>query len=124
MGENERDIAPNVATNRSRAEKVQGEYERILVLFEGCDENQLKLVDGAIWECARERVELEQLQGILAECGHVKVNPNKPAMQKELPASKVAIKLRASYLNYIAKLSLILGRNIKEDEEDDLTEFE
>ncbi len=112
------------ATAKSKAEQVQAEYERMKKLFEGCDENQLELVDGAIRECARERVELEKLQDILSECGHVKINPSKPTLQKELPASRVAIKLRASYLNYVAKLSGILGRSIKETDDDDLTDFE
>ena len=44
-------------------------------------------------------------------------------MQKELPVSKLVVKVRANYLNYIAKLSNVLGKNI-EDEEDDLGDYE
>lgn len=102
--------------------KVQKEYTRIKELFIGCDENQLNLLEGAFWECARLRVELDDLHAIVKETGLVKVNPKNPGMQKELPVSKMIVKTRANYLNYIAKLSNILGKNV-EDEEDDLDEF-
>ena len=44
-------------------------------------------------------------------------------MQKELPVSRLIVKARANYLNYIAKLSNVLGRNI-EDDEDELSDYE
>jgi hypothetical protein len=103
--------------------KTQQEYERIKALFEGVDENQLQLIDGAIWEAARLKIELNGLNEIIKQSGLVKVNPANPLQQKELPVSKMIIKVRANYLNYIAKLSAILGRNINE-EDDDLAEFE
>ncbi|CQR73315.1 hypothetical protein SOV_50980 [Sporomusa ovata DSM 2662] len=99
------------------------EYERIKALFAGVDEKQLALVDGAIWEVARLRVELNRLNEIIKQTGLIKLNPDNPAMQKELPVSRMIVKVRANYLNYIAKLSGILGRNVN-DEEDDLAEFE
>lgn len=103
--------------------EVRKEYERIRELFKDCDENQLQLLDGAIWETARLRVELNDLNKIVVQTGLVKVNPKNLSMQKELPVSKLIVKTRANYLNYIAKLSNILGKNI-DAEEDDLDEFE
>lgn len=103
--------------------EVSKEYERIKALFDGVDEKQLMLVDGAILECARLRVELNRLNEIVKESGLVKVHPTNPSLQKELPVSKMIVKVRANYLNYIAKLSNMLGKNI-DDEEDDLEEFE
>lgn len=102
---------------------VQKEYERIKSLFNGCDENQLQLLEGTIWESARLRVELDDLHNLVNQTGLIKVHPTNPSIQKELPVSKLIVKARANYLNYIAKLSNILGRNI-EDEDDDLDEFE
>lgn len=102
---------------------INQEYERIKELFSGVDEKQLQLVDGAIWECARLRIELNDLHEIIKKSGLVKVHPDNPSMQKELPVSKLIVKARANYLNYIAKLSNLLGRNI-EDDEDDLEDFE
>ncbi|ETJ38902.1 hypothetical protein Q604_UNBC07086G0002 [human gut metagenome] len=104
--------------------EIQKEYERILGIFKDIDENQLALLDGAIWECARLRIELNNLHKLMGETGAVSYNPSNPKMQKELPISKVIVKTRANYLNYIAKLSNILGKNIEEDEDNDLLEFE
>lgn len=103
--------------------EIKKEYERLKKLFSDCDEKQLKLVDGAIWETARLRVELNELHNIIKNTGLIKVNPKDLTMQKELPVSKLIVKARANYLNYIAKLSNLLGKNIDEDD-NDLDEFE
>lgn len=103
--------------------KIEEEYNRIKGLFAGCDELQMQLVDGALWEAARLRVELDDLSDIIRKTGLIKVNPNNPSMQKELPVSKLIVKARANYLNYISKLSNLLGKTLDEDE-DDLSDFE
>lgn len=101
----------------------QREYDRIKALFDGIDEKQLALIDGAIIETARLRVELNRLHEVVAASGLIKMHPENPAMQKELPVSRMIVKVRANYLNYIAKLSGVLGKTIG-DEDDDLKEFE
>ena len=103
--------------------EVKQEYERLKELFNECDELQLNLLDGSLWECARLRVELNDLHEIIKKTGLVKINPNNPSMQRELPVSKLVVKTRANYLNYIAKLSGILGKTILE-EDDSLAEYE
>lgn len=103
--------------------EVRQEYERIKALFIGTDEKQLNLIDGAIWEAARLRVELDGLYEIVKKSGLVAVSTKNPSMQKELPVSKMIIKVRANYLNYIAKLSNILGKNI-DDDDNDLSDYE
>lgn len=102
---------------------AQQEYERIKGLFDGIDEKQLALIDGAIWEAARLRVELDRLHAIVKQTGLIKVHPDNPLMQKELPVSRMIVKVRANYLNYVAKLSGVLGRNINDDG-DELAEYE
>ena len=103
--------------------EVQSEYQRIKALFEGVDEKQISLVDGAIMEAARLRVELERLNEIVKVTGLVAVNPAKQSQQKELPVSKMITKVRANYLSYISRLSALLGKNVGE-EDDDLEEFQ
>lgn len=103
--------------------EVSKEYERIKELFNGIDEKQLELMEGAFWECARLRVELDELAKIIKKTGLIKVHPDNPSLQKELPVSKLIVKARANYLNYLSKLSNVLGKNI-EDDEDDMEEFE
>ena len=102
----------------------QKEYERIRKLFSGIDEKQLDLIDGAIHECARLRVELNNLHEVVKKTGLVKVHPENPTMQKELPVSKLIVKVRANYLNYVAKLSNVLGKNINDDCDDGLNDYE
>ena len=103
---------------------INQEYARIKALFDGIDEKQLALIDGAIWEAARLRVELNKLHDIVKQSGLIKVDPENPLRQKELTVSRMIVKVRANYLNYIAKLSQILGRNLNDEEDDDLSEFE
>ena len=98
--------------------EVQQEYERIKSLFAGIDEKQLSLIDGSIMEMARIRIKLNSLNEIIEESGLVKIHSENPRLQKELPVSKVLTRMQASYMHYVAKLSSILGRNI--DDEDDL----
>jgi len=102
---------------------IQQEYDRIKELFQNFDDSQLALLDGSFWECARLRIELNKLHEIVKITGLVKVNPDNPSQQKELPVSKMIVKIRANYLNYIAKLSNILGKAITE-EDDELAEYE
>lgn len=102
---------------------IEKKYKRIKELFKDCDESQIALLEGTFWECARLRVELDNLHDIVKKSGLVKFNPDNPSQQKELPVSKMIVKIRANYLNYIAKLSNILGKNISE-EDDDLGDYE
>lgn len=101
-------------SDRMQAERA--EYERTRALFSSVDENQLALVDGAIWEAARLRTELDGLHAVVAKSGLVKVDPANPSRQKELPVSKLLPKVRAGYTNIIFKLAKVLGATITEDD--------
>ena len=103
--------------------EVKEEYGRIKGIFKGCDEKQMELLDGAFWECARLRVELDSLHEIVKKSGLVKTNPANISQQKEMPVSKMIVRVRANYLNYMAKLSSILGKQA-DDEDGSLDEFE
>ena len=104
--------------------KIQKEYERLKNLFDGIDENNLSLLDGSLMECARLTVELDDLHEIVKETGLIKFNPNNMSQQKELPVSKLITKVRANYLSYVSRLSGILGKNILDDDEDELAGYE
>ena len=92
--------------------EFQREYDRIKALFVNVDEKQLQLVDGAILEAARLRVELDRLHEIVAASGLIKVDPTNPQRQKVLPVSKELPKVRAGYTNIIFKLARILGAGV------------
>ena len=108
---------------------MKEEYGRIKGDSKGLDEKQMELLDGAFWECARLRVELDSLHEIVKKSGLVKTNPANISQQKEMPVSKMIVRVRANYLNYMAKLSSILGKQAgvgepARDEDGGLDEFE
>lgn len=85
-------------------------------MFDGVDEKQLSLLDGAIEEAARLRCELDRLHDIAKVSGLIKVDPANPERQKELPVSKQLPRVRASYANIIFKLASVLGKTIDDDD--------
>jgi hypothetical protein len=55
--------------------------------------------------------------------GLVKIDPDDFTHQKELPVSRLLVKVRANYLNYISKLCNIMGKT-DSDEDPELEEYE
>lgn len=105
--------------------RVENEYEKLKNIFASVDEEQLKLIDGCLVEAARLKVELDDLHEIVKECGLMKINPKNKLQQKELTSSKLLVKNRASYINYMAKLSTILGKRVVlDDEDEELDDYE
>ncbi|WP_338658786.1 hypothetical protein [Paraclostridium sordellii] len=103
--------------------KIEEEYKRIKALFDGVDEKVLSLIDGAILESARMKVELDDMHEIVIESNLIKVNKENPLLQKELPISKLLTKQRANYINYISKLTNVLGKT-EEEEDEELGDYE
>ena len=95
---------------------VVQEHDRLRKLFEDVDEKQVELADGAIWEAARIRHQLDEINEKAKISGLVKFHPEDPTKQKVLPVSKELPKLRAGYANIIFKLIRVLGANVNEDE--------
>ena len=95
---------------------VVQEHDRLRKLFEDVDEKQVELADGAIWEAARIRHQLDEINERAKVSGLVKFHPEDPTKQKVLPVSKELPKLRAGYTNIIFKLIRVLGANVNEDE--------
>ena len=95
--------------------EIRQEYERIKKLFVDVDEKQLQLVDGAILEAARLRVELDRLHEIVNRSGLIKIDESNPTRQKTLPVAKELPKVRAGYTNIIFKLARVLGAGINEE---------
>ncbi len=96
--------------------EIEQEYDRIKALFAEVDEKQLQLVEGAILEAARLRVELDRLHEIVKVSGLIKVDAQNPTRQKVLPVSKELPKVRAGYTNIIFKLARILGASVGEED--------
>lgn len=103
--------------------KIEEEYQRIKDLFDGVDDKVLSLIDGAILESARIKVELDDMHEIVIKSNLIKVNKENPLLQKELPISKLLTKQRANYINYISKLAGVLGKT-EEEEDEELGDYE
>lgn len=103
---------------------VQQEYQRLRALFQdGTDEKLMAAVDGAIMEAARIRVQLDALNKLASQSGLVKYDTKNPSRQKVQPVARTITQVRASYINYIAKLAKMLGGNVEEDD-DDFADYE
>lgn len=95
---------------------VVQEHDRIKALFDDVDEKQVELADGTIWEAARIRHQLDEINERVKVCGLIKFHPDDPTRQKALPVSRELPKLRAGYANIIFKLIHVFGANVDEDE--------
>ena len=104
-----------------KQEQINKEYERLLKLFEGADEARMQLLEGQLWEHARMRVQLDELNGIVLQEGLVKVHPVHTSLQKETVAARTLVRLRANYINS-AKL-LVRELNGEGEEEEELGDF-
>lgn len=105
--------------------EVQQEYERLRELFQaGADEKLLAAADGAIMEAARIRVQLNELNRLVRASGLVKFDPSNPSRQKVQPVARTITQVRASYINYVAKLGKMLGSGNMEEDDDDLDDYE
>ena len=100
------------------------EYERLQQLFDGADERQRLLAEGAMQELARIRRQLDELEKIAAASGLVKFDPRNPARQRELPVGRALAKARASYIAYVQRLRSLLLSGCEDMEEDGLDEYE
>ena len=100
------------------------EYERLQQLYDGADDRQRLLAEGAMQELARIRRQLDELEGIAAASGLVKVDPKNPARQRELPVCRVLTKTRASYIAYVQRLRALLLDGCSDVEDDGLDEYE
>lgn len=100
------------------------EFEKLSKIFEAIEDDKRELVQGLIEDAAFLYAENFILKDLMAEVGMLKVNPNNKSMQKQSEAGKQYLKNINSYSVVIKSLNSILDKNILEDDEDDMDEFE
>ncbi len=113
-----------IMEKQEKTDKSRQEYDRIRELFKEADKGLLDVMDGVIWEAARCRAELDELHEIVEKTGLILVDKKNPLRQKELPVSRQLVRVRASYLNHMAKLAKVFGQNAPEDDELGLDDYE
>lgn len=99
------------------------ELEKLTELFKEVDESNRKLVDGLIQDAAFLFAENYELKELLNKTGMVKVHPEKPELQKPIPAADQYRKNLNSYSIVIKALNGVLQKKT-DDDDDDLGEFE
>lgn len=109
---------------QEKEERIQKEYKNTIKNLQDVDAAILNVMDGTILEMARIKIELDDLHEIVNETGIIKVHPEDPSVQKEIPAAKMLVRHRANYLNYASKLASILGKDLIEEDDLGLDEFE
>lgn len=93
-------------------------------IFENVEDDKKKLVEGLMQEDAFLYAENHGLRALMTEHGMLKVNPNNTAQQKETIAAKQYLKNINSYAVVIKTLNSILDKNMKDEDDEDMSAFE
>jgi hypothetical protein len=104
----------------------QSEYQKELQMWTGLfaettPETQ-KAAEGLIQKAAYLHSLCWELEGAINRSGAIKVHPQHPDIQKQVPAVKEYGRLTESYANLVNKLNAIRTKNVV-DEDDELEEF-
>jgi predicted methyltransferase len=101
-------------------EKVINEYNRLLHLFKDVDENKTKLVDELLMKAAFLKVQLDELEVSLKKQGAIQISNKGNA--RESINYKTYLKTLTVYQGIIKTLSIVMGRNTIDDD-DEFDEF-
>lgn len=99
------------------------EYATWKDLFADTDPATQQAAEGLIEKAAYIHALCIELEQAINASGAIKIHPQHPAIQKQVPAVKEYARLAESYANIVNKLNTLRMRNILEDD-DDLGEFE
>lgn len=106
----------------SRQEQAKNEYDRIRGLIENSDPMKVELLDGLVWEAAKARAQLRELNDLAYSTGPIRVCPDNPAKQQALPVIQELTKVRASYTHLMDRLMKHLDFSAA-DEDDSFADF-
>lgn len=101
-------------------EKISNEYNRLLHLFKDVDENKTKLVDELLMKAAFLKVQLDELEVSLKKHGAIQISNKGNA--RESINYKTYLKTLTVYQGIIKTLSIVMGRNTIDDD-DEFDEF-
>lgn len=101
-------------------EKVINEYNRLLQLFKDVDENKTKLIEELLMKAAFLKVQLDELEVSLKKHGAIQFSNKGNA--RETVNYKTYLKTLTVYQGIIKTLSIVMGRNTI-DNDDEFDEF-
>lgn len=98
------------------------ELERWNELFTETDDSTRKAAGGLIRKAAFLHSMCDELEKVIELSGAIKVHPDHPELQKQVPAVKEFARLAESYANIVTKLNTLRLKNTVEGE-DAFTKF-
>lgn len=107
----------------SKQEVLKKESDRWNELFNDTDDSTKKAVEGLIQKAAFLHSMCWELQQVIEKSGAIKVHPNNPEMQKQVPAVKEYARLAESYANITNKLNALRLKTAV-DGDDGLEDYE
>jgi regulator of replication initiation timing len=107
-----------------KQEVYEQELAKLTEIFKDIEEPNRRLVEGLIEDAAFLKAENFVLKEILSKSGMIKVHPLHPELQKPTEAAKQYLKNINSYAVVIKALNSVLNKNVIEEDDDDLGEFE
>lgn len=102
----------------------KAEFEKLTEIFSNVDESKRKLVEGLIEDAAFLKSENWGLKNLLKETGMIKVHPKNKGLQKQVLGSKQYLQNLNSYAIVIRTLNGILSRDLIEEDDDELGDYE
>lgn len=100
------------------------EKEKLVDIFLNVEESKRKLVDGLIEDAAFLKAENYKLKQSIKETGMVLIHPNTPTLQKPIETGKQYLKNVNTYSVIIKTLNGILSKNMLDDDDDGLDDYE
>ena len=109
-----------VGGTMNKKSNITKEYNRLKSLFQNSDETKKKMVDELFKKAAFLKVNMDELQGKIAEEGITIVNAK--GVPSINPSYKAYLQSVSAYQGIIKTLNTIFGKQI-EDEEDEFESF-
>lgn len=107
----------------NRQEAYQSEAERWGALFEEVDEGTRISAAGLIQKAAFLHALCAELEQVLSVSGPIKVHPQHPDVQKQVPAVKEYARLGEAYANVVGRINKLRAQSAS-DEDAGLSEYE
>lgn len=94
-----------------KIDEIRQEQEKLLAIFKDCDESEKVLIHGLVEQAAYLYIENKHIQKLLEVTGMVRTHPEKPELQKQMPAAKEYRQNASTYSVIIKTLNQIIKQN-------------
>lgn len=112
-----------MASEANKQTEHDKELAKWTELFTGTTPEIQKAAEGLIKKAAYIHSLCWELEDVINKSGAIKIHPDNPTMQKEVPAVKEYARLAESYANMVNKLNGLRSRNLSDSEDNDLDDF-